>query len=89
MQSHIVDIEDRLRSDEQIKSQSRTMRPAPVSPPAGSLSSAVKYGLKRQLALLKSRLKKEEKLLAEVAKQCGEGAAAESSGVRQRKNSSS
>ena len=75
MQSHIVEIEGRLRADDAAKGGMGRGRPAPVLTALedGALSSAVRYGLKRQLALLKLRLKKEEKLLAGIARRTSDG----------------
>ena len=74
IQSHIHEIEGRLRADDAAKGGGGARaRPPMTSAPAGALSTAVRYGLKRQLALLKSRWRKEERLVADIAWQSKEG----------------
>ena len=89
IQQHIAEIEQRLQLHDDSTRQlnggtargGRTGRQQPAVPAVtvstdGALSAAVRYGLKRQLALLKARLKKEERLVDELARQFAEAAAA-------------
>jgi len=104
IQQHIAEIEQRLQTHDdsarQLNSGSskagrRQQQQQPVVSASsvvseGVLSAAVRYGLKRQLALLKARLKKEERLVDELVRQYGEATAAStaSTGGRARQNSS-
>jgi hypothetical protein len=97
IQSHILEIEAKLAAHDQnlhhnvqvgkggkgkTTSLSSSSSTSPSSVSVGLLSSAVRYGLKRQLALLRARLKKEERLLFELsARQAGEGEGAEDRGM--------
>ena len=89
IQQHISEIEQRLQAHDESTRQlstgsgkggrvGRQQQAAPASAVVveGVLSAAVRYGLKRQLALLKARLKKEERLVEELARQCAETAPA-------------
>ena len=104
IQQHIAEIEQRLQahddSTRQLNGSSGKGGRLGRQQPAVSvstvvsdsvLSAAVRYGLKRQLALLKARLKKEERLVEELVRQYGETTAvpptATVAGTRARQNS--
>jgi len=86
IQQHIAEIEQRLQAHEdstrqlsgsggkagRVGRQQQPVVAASTGVTEGVLSAAVRYGLKRQLALLKARLKKEERLVEELAKQYAE-----------------
>ena len=86
IQQHIAEIEQRLQahddSTRQFNSgrtgrgkQQQVLAAATVST-EGVLSAAVRYGLKRQLAMLKARLKKEQRVVEELTRHFAETTAA-------------
>lgn len=78
IQSHIDDIQHKLGEHDRAMAAKRARAGAVVSQSTEALvlSPAVQYGLKRQLAMLKARLKKEERLIEAVSDEANHALAA-------------